>query len=64
MVPRLNSDEYWNDYSSGPDGSFLSVTVQEKQLCDLYRACMAQTTSRALLWFSILVDLTNFLTTR
>ena len=48
MVPRLNSDEYWNDYSSGPDGLFLSVTVQEKQLCDLYRPCMAQTTSRAL----------------
>ena len=29
MVPRLNLNEYWNDYLSGPDGSFLSVKVQE-----------------------------------
>ena len=56
MVPRLNLNEYWNDYLSGPDGSFLSVKVQETQACDLYHACMAQTTSRGLLWFSILVD--------
>ena len=28
MVPRLNSDEYWNAYMSVPGGLLLSRTVQ------------------------------------
>ena len=56
MVPRLNSDEYRKAYVSFPDGLFRSVTVLGTQSCDLYYAYMAEMTSRALLWSSILGD--------
>ena len=56
MVPRLNSDEYWNASMSVPGGLFLSGTVQVFQSCDLYQTGIEGMTSRALLWFSILTD--------
>ena len=56
MVPRLNSDEYWNASMSVPGGLFLSGTVQVFQSCDLYHTGIEGMTSRALLWFSILTD--------